>query len=295
MEKDKSGKFRKYSYMSIHYPSIASDKLEWSKSMGFYGLPYDEILYLYDKGYKDIPKDLKGYKEFRGYGKGYSINGKHKDIKDKFITDSLSEFKKSFLPDIQIKQSKCGIITQKLMENYILMEKLNKKYKNFSDKRIMIHMFLNNIKEIPNCEVCGFQSKERLTNTGFRKTCSEICRRKKEQSYKSYTILHEGEKIRVQGFERFVIPVYLKKYKRADLRIGFEENDAISYFFNCKNRDYYPDLYIPSENLIIEVKSDYSMELDYDKNIAKKESCISKGYNFEFNIWDLKTKTIKII
>ena len=295
MELDRSGKFKKYSYMSIHFPDKAARILEWSKKNELYGLPYDEICYLYENGINEVPCDNLGFKEFRGSHKKYNAKGRYKNIRDKFIIDDLDKFKRSLtINDIE-NQKKCGSITQKLMENYILMNQLNKRYNYFSDKRIMIHMFLNDIEELPKCEVCGFPSKQRLTNKGFRKTCSELCRRKKEQSYKSYTIYHNGESIRVQGYERFVIPEFLKKYKREDLKIGFEENDPMEYFFNGSNRYYYPDLYIIPENKVIEVKSDYSLNFDYDKNIAKKDACISKGFVFEFHIWDEKTKKTKIV
>ena len=295
MEKDKSGKFRKYSYMSTHYPEITSKILNWSKDCELYGLPYDEIFYLYDNNHTKVPSDETGFKEFRGAFKKYSIYGKYSNLEDKFLVDQLDKFKKYLSSNDLEKQNKCGAVTQMLMENYILMEQLKNKYPNFRDKRIMIHMFLNDLQEPPKCEVCGSPAKERLTNKGFRKTCSSICRRKKEQSFKSYTIFYEGESIRVQGYERYVIPEFLKKYDRKDLRIGLEENNPILYFFKGTEREYYPDLYIVPENRIIEVKSDYSFQFDYDKNIAKKEACLSKGFKFEFHIWNEKNKKNKII
>ena len=295
MEGDKSGKFRKYSYMSTHHPEIASEILDWAKSLGLYGLPYEEICYLHENKILEVPRDSMGFKRFKGFNKKYTSSGKYKDISDKFIMCDLELFKKSLTKDDIKKQNKCGSVTQRIMENYILIEKLKNRYSDFSDKRIMIHMFLNDVDALPKCEVCGEPAKERLTNKGFRKTCSDICRRKKEQSYKSYTISHGGELIRVQGYERFVIPGFLKKYKRSDLRIGFEENDPIVYFFKGSEREYYPDLYIVPENKIIEVKSDYSLRLDYEKNIAKRESCISKGFKFEFHVWDEKNKKSEII
>lgn len=295
MQEDKSGKLRKYSYMSSHYPEKTLNILEWSKRMGFYGLPFDEISYLYENELNEVPRDQYGFKKFRGSDKKYNYRGQYEKLSDKFIINSLDGFKKTLTKDDLEKQKKCGSITQMMMENYILMNELSIKYSNIRNKRIMVHMFLNNIADIPKCEVCGSASKERLTNSGFRKTCSEPCRRKKEQSYKSYIIIHNGESIRVQGYERFVIPEFLKKYKRDDLKIGFEENSPIEYYFNGANRYYYPDLYIKSENRIIEVKSDYSLDIDHDKNMAKKNACVSKGFIFEFHIWDEKTGKTKII
>jgi len=49
---------------------------------------------------------------------------------------------------------------------------------------------------------------------------------------------------------------------------------------------YYPDIYIKSENKVIEVKSNYTFYKDYDKNILKKKACIKMGLDFEFMILD---------
>ena len=56
-------------------------------------------------------------------------------------------------------------------------------------------------------------------------------------------------------------------------------NSAISL------KNYYPDIFVKSENKIIEVKSTRTFELDRKKNLCKRDGCISKGYNFNFYIW----------
>jgi very-short-patch-repair endonuclease len=58
----------------------------------------------------------------------------------------------------------------------------------------------------------------------------------------------------------------------------------IKYEFDEKIKTYHPDFYNKKNNLIIEIKSDYIYNKDVDKNIAKKKSCISQGYNFIFII-----------
>ena len=82
-------------------------------------------------------------------------------------------------------------------------------------------------------------------------------------------------------------------------REGYDENniitecDSIEYEYNNKIHNYYPDIYIIDENKIIEVKSDWTMKTQYDKNIAKKNGCLESGFEFEFWIYDeKKNKTI---
>ncbi len=67
-------------------------------------------------------------------------------------------------------------------------------------------------------------------------------------------------------------------------KLEITEMDSIVYFFNEKNRHYFPDFYITKYNTIVEIKSTYYYKLYLDKNLAKKEACLTNGYNFIFII-----------
>jgi len=60
--------------------------------------------------------------------------------------------------------------------------------------------------------------------------------------------------------------------------------DYFKLFDNSKTRRYYPDIYIKSENKIIEVKSDYTMKQHKNINLLKRQACLDKGLQFEFMI-----------
>jgi hypothetical protein len=47
---------------------------------------------------------------------------------------------------------------------------------------------------------------------------------------------------------------------------------------------YYPDLYLKSKNLIIEVKSQYTYNIDLGKNLLKEKASLDLGINFQFMI-----------
>ena len=59
---------------------------------------------------------------------------------------------------------------------------------------------------------------------------------------------------------------------------------TIDYFFDGKNRKYFPDFFIKKLNLVIEIKSTYTYECEKDQNEAKKEATINNGFNFKFLI-----------
>ena len=99
-------------------------------------------------------------------------------------------------------------------------------------------------------------------------------------------ILPSGNKINVQGYEPFALDILLKIYNEKNIKTSTNEQPIIWYNFKNKKHRHFLDIYIESENKIIEVKSDYYYEKDIDKNLAKQKCCIEQGYNYEFWIID---------
>jgi len=112
---------------------------------------------------------------------------------------------------------------------------------------------------------------------------------KKSFSYKSYR-LPSGKVISLQGYEPMIMDHLLNFYKEDDILYTNKSIELKIGKIFYKNVDkisrYFPDLYIISENKIIEVKSTFTYELDFDKNILKKEECLKRGINFDFLIYD---------
>ena len=106
---------------------------------------------------------------------------------------------------------------------------------------------------------------------------------------KTYT-LPSGKIIKCQGYEPFAF--------RDLLNLNINENDIINkrtevpkiWFIdnNNKKRRYYVDIFIPSQNKCIEVKSWYIYKKNENKNLLKKQAALDLGYNFEFWIYDTK-------
>jgi hypothetical protein len=95
-----------------------------------------------------------------------------------------------------------------------------------------------------------------------------------------------GKRISIQGYENLALDVLLKTYREEDIFAGnevFPEIGAIEYVYKGKKKRYFPDIYVKSKNLLIDVKSDWTLRLHYDLNIAKREAC--KASRFEFQFW----------
>ena len=91
----------------------------------------------------------------------------------------------------------------------------------------------------------------------------------KIHKYKNTNIFYQG------SYEKDFLDKYLDK-------IEIDKIDKIKYIFENKVKYYYPDFYYKKLNLIIEIKSDYTLINELYKNLAKQKSCIEQGYNFIF-------------
>lgn len=71
---------------------------------------------------------------------------------------------------------------------------------------------------------------------------------------------------------------------------------SIKYKYQGKEKKYFPDFYYEPLNLIIEIKSNYTYEIEKDKNESKRLGSIRNGFNFIFIIdkeYDEFERTIK--
>lgn len=113
--------------------------------------------------------------------------------------------------------------------------------------------------------------------------------------YKNY-ILPSGKIIKVQGYEPFAIDILLNEmnYTENQLITNCVEMPEIWYVDenNTKHR-YYPDIFIPHENKLIEVKSSYTITRNKKKNSLKRKASANLKFNHEF--WVIENKKIVCI
>lgn len=104
--------------------------------------------------------------------------------------------------------------------------------------------------------------------------------------YKGYT-LPSGKIIKVQGYEPRALDELLKIYDENDILTSRSDMPEIYYTSPKDNRihRYYPDIYIPKDNLIIEVKSNYTLNKYKKINRVKFEATIALGYDFKLKVY----------
>ena len=81
-----------------------------------------------------------------------------------------------------------------------------------------------------------------------------------------------------------------------DIQTGSSNVPSIWYNDeNGKKRRHYVDIYIPSKNLCIEVKSTWTFTLHNNRNLLKQSAGKALGYNYEIWVYDSKGNKINFI
>ena len=139
----------------------------------------------------------------------------------------------------------------------------------------------------------------------------KIKEKSKETSLKKYGVEHimqsEFYFLKYQT-ERFLLKIheitglqYQGSYEKNFLDFCCENNIEIKkgkrfeYLINNKKHYYFSDFYYEYDNLIVEIKSDYTYNNDLDINLLKEKSAIDNGYKHIFIINKNYDKFRKII
>lgn len=120
----------------------------------------------------------------------------------------------------------------------------------------------------------------------------EIQRKITQTSIKSKIyILPSGQKIWKMGYEPKFLDYIFKNNILLETEIDYFPN-GIKYLDHQNiERFYFPDFYIPKWNLIIEIKSTYTIK--FDENILLKEQCVyQQGYRYCLIINDTKSRQL---
>ena len=120
--------------------------------------------------------------------------------------------------------------------------------------------------------------------------CPEIAERafKAHWKRKTYTF-PSGATTSVLGYEPFALDLLIAQgYDETELLTAQTQIPTFWYMDDYRVRKYYPDIYVPTENRIIEVKSTWTMEQGKDTIYLKRQACIDAGYEFELWLFDPK-------
>jgi hypothetical protein len=115
--------------------------------------------------------------------------------------------------------------------------------------------------------------------------------------YKSYTY-PSGNIIEIQGYEHYALDEILQKENILENDIITSRIQVPEIWYldsNSKKHRYYVDIFILSQNRMIEVKSTYTIKLNNDTILLKQQACKDAGYSCEIWVYNSNGEKVECI
>jgi hypothetical protein len=167
-------------------------------------------------------------------------------------------------------------------------------------------------RRITNLEKYGFENplqreeiKEKSKNTCLKKynveypcQCPEIYEKQNKKSYylKDY-VLPSGNTIKIQGYEHYALDALYKKenINENDIITGCKNVPTIWYNdSNNKKHRHFVDIFIPSINKCIEVKSTWTFKKQKEIVFFKQTAAKELGFLYEIWVYDNKGNKVEL-
>jgi len=224
----------------------------------------------------DIPGMSEGYSMFANQkvaGKG-NVKIQREALIKKYgegITNSM------YIPGIAEKRKK-HFIEKYGVENPSSNEQVKKKRIDTMLKRYGIpHNFI------------GWQEKQFVKygvyNPAHIPEVAEIACYNRFKKRKEYT-LSTGEVIHLQGYEPFGFDYLKAKYQENQILYHKKDMPELWYRWQEKTHRYYCDFFVADDNLVVEIKSPFTLSRDLDIVKQKILSAHTKGYTVLLLVFD---------
>jgi hypothetical protein len=234
-----------------------------------------------------------------------------KFLKEKYNIDNVSQLELSKIKKIEKSKKKYGVDNVS-KSDVIKNKKTNTSMKHFGVSNVSKSIIIKNKKIVTSKKHYGvdypFQAKEvrdeyiKNIQKKYGSAFTNISQISEIMDKKLITGIHtkkyslpSGKIVKIQGYENYGIEYLLNKgIEENDIIIGnkeIEKEIGLFFFYDSKkekNRRYFPDIFVKSENKIYEVKSTYTMKLDIDLINMKKQSVVNRNFNFEFLVFNNK-------
>ena len=158
-----------------------------------------------------------------------------------------------------------------------------------------------------NLKIYGFEysSQNKETREKFKQTCLKRYGtehpsqnldfmekvQKNAKKYKEYR-MPNGTIRKIQGYEPFALDILLKEFNEEQIITERKQIPTIHYLDNHKKRYYFPDIFLPHLNKIIEVKSIWTYKCKKDNVLEKEKATKEQGYDYEFWVFDSKGRKL---
>ena len=107
-------------------------------------------------------------------------------------------------------------------------------------------------------------------------------------------ILPSGKEIQCQGYEPFALDDLIKNINEDDIITGCKNVPTIWYYdTNGKKHRHYVDIFIPSQNKCVEVKSTWTIKKTKANIFEKQTAGKQLGYEYEIWVYDAKGNRVE--
>lgn len=256
---------------SLKYHEKNKEALEFLKNKSLNGIGVSEAVHclIFDVKIQPVCEYCQNLAKFDSFASGYKKTCQNPDCLRK------SYGKNPHFPSDEERRS--------LSER---MKKNNPMFKKEIAEKVRKTQRKNNNGILP---MHNEESKEKALNSRYDKynafAPKNILYKPKEYLTKS------GAMILIQGYEGMALDLLYEKYKESDIVVCGRSHSFL-YNFNGRKR-YYPDIFLPTEDKYIEVKSEYTYLSNLEMNLAKKKAVEDSWFKFEFWIFD-NDKNLKV-
>jgi hypothetical protein len=147
----------------------------------------------------------------------------------------------------------------------------------------------------------GYREKYKITSlinygTEHPSQNSEFMEKLNRCMYKSKEYCFpSGNIVKIQGYEHFALNELIINLEENEIILGCKHVPEIWYTdANNKQHKHYVDIYIPSQNKCIEIKSEWTFIKQKNTIFQKQTAAKNLGYLYEIWIYDYKGNKIKI-
>jgi hypothetical protein len=126
----------------------------------------------------------------------------------------------------------------------------------------------------------------------------DISEKQSKKSYKLKEFIFPcGKTVKIQGYEHFALgDLIIEGFLYEDIITNRKDVPEIWYIDNNENKHrYFPDIYIPKLNKLIEVKSEWTYKINKEILELKADACIKLGFIYEIRIYSRDNKELIII
>lgn len=153
-------------------------------------------------------------------------------------------------------------------------------------------------RSLHRCD-CGYEwmSKPFIAKTKIRKAGCKFCDYR-AGGPKLKDLRFGRRSVKVQGYEDDALRYLLRcGVNPSKLAVSKEEGvPNIAYTWQKRERMYWPDFYHVEKNIIVEVKSLFTLlSVDFKKTCAKAKACLDQGYRFKLLLVIRDSKAVRVL